>query len=67
LVIGTGLGNLDVVKTATKASKITCEIMATKIESTSNSRPHVYFTEYLMCVIEKSQKKRDKNYENSSH
>jgi hypothetical protein len=54
LVIGTGLGNLDVVKTATKASKITCEIMATKIESTSNSRPHVYFTEYLVCVIEKS-------------
>jgi hypothetical protein len=48
------------------ASEVTCEIIATKIEPTSNSRPHAYFTEYLMCVTENPTQEYDENPESSS-
>jgi hypothetical protein len=37
-------------------SKVTCETKAIKIEPTSNSKTHAYFTEHLVCVTEKHHK-----------
>jgi hypothetical protein len=55
LAVGTELGNLESQwKTTIDASKVTCETMVAKIKSTSNSRPHTYFTEYLVGVTENS-------------
>jgi hypothetical protein len=52
LVFGIGLGNLDAVETLVNTIKVTWETMTTKIEPTSNSRPHAHFSEHLVCVIE---------------
>jgi hypothetical protein len=45
------------------ASKVTCEISANKIKHISNSKTYRYFTEHLICVIEKLSRKRDKKLE----
>jgi hypothetical protein len=42
-------------------SKVTCETKTTKIEPMSNSKPHAYFTEHLVCVIEKHHKNATRN------
>jgi hypothetical protein len=48
------------------ASKVTCETMATKIKSTSNSRPHTYFTKHLVGVTDNPPHEYNENPENSS-
>jgi hypothetical protein len=42
------------------ANKATCEILASKIEPTSNSKPHA-FTEYLVCMTDKPPQEYDKS------
>jgi hypothetical protein len=42
-------------------SKVTCETKTTKIEPMSNSKPHAYFIEHLVCVIEKHHKNATRN------
>jgi hypothetical protein len=53
-------------KTTLDASKIPCEIMTTKNKPTSNSRPHTYFTEHLMCVADKPTQEHNGHEKNSS-
>jgi hypothetical protein len=67
LVLRTGLGKLKSQRKKTfDANKVMRESSTTKIDPISNSEPHTYFTEHLVCMTQNSPQEYDENQKNSS-